>query len=157
MMDDPVEAPLPVTMALAAPALAWLAGAALVLVAALGGFRALAAPADLTLPEAAALRDGAEVLRQIRHGVNPNEAGRVRRGVIRDEEYLMTPLEAAIAARHAEVVQLLVRNGAALNATNFPVLFCLAEGNDAADIVSFLKENVPAAVVSECAGVRLPL
>ena len=153
-LNDPA---FPLTLALAAPALVWVAAAAVVLLAALGGYRALAAPADLTLPEAAALRDEAEVLRQIRHGVDPNMAARVRRGVIRDEAYLLTPLEAATAARHGEVVRLLVGNGAELNDTNFPVLVCLAEGNGAADIVSFLNEHAPAGAVSGCEGVRLPL
>jgi ankyrin repeat protein len=84
-------------------------------------------------------------------------AGRVRRGVIRDAAYLLTPLEAAAAARHGEVVRLLVGNGAELNDTNFPVLFCLAQGSGAADIVSFLQELAPPGVVFECDGVHLPL
>ena len=155
--DDTVEAPLSVALALAAPALVWLAAAAMVLLAALGGYRALAAPADLTLPEAAALRDEAEVLRQIRHGVDPNLAGRVRRGVIRDEAYLLTPLVAATAARHGEVVRLLMANGAELNDTNFRVLFCLAQDNGADDIVSFLKAHALSSAVLSCEGVRLPL
>ncbi len=155
--EDTVEAPLSVALALAAPALVWLTAAAVVLLAALGGYRALAAPADLTLPEAAALRDEAEVLRLIRHGVDPNVAGRVRRGMIRDEEYLLTPLEAATAARHGEVVRLLIGNGAELNDTNFPVLFCLAQGSGAADIVSFLNEHAPVDARVDCDGVRLPL
>ena len=118
---------------------------------------ALAAPADLTLPEAAALRDEAEVLRQIRHGVDPNLAGRVRRGVIRDEEYLLTPLEAATAARHGEVVRLLVGNGAELNDTNVPILFCLAQRSGAADIVSLLNEHAPVDARADYDSVRLPL
>ena len=155
--EDAVEAPLSVALALAAPALVWLAAAAVVLLAALGGYRALAAPADLTLPEAAALRDEAEVLRQIRHGVDPNLAGRVRRGVIRDEEYLLTPLEAATAARHGEVVRLLVGNGAELNDTNVPILFCLAQRSGAADIVSLLNEHAPVDARADYDSVRLPL
>ena len=154
-----VEAPLSVALALAAPALVWLAAAVALLLATLGGYRALAAPADLTLPEAAALRDEAEVLRQIRHGVDPNMPGRVRRGVIRDEEYLLTPLVAATAARHGEVVRLLMANGAELNDADFQILVCIAQENGAADIVSFLNEHAPAPVGAraDCDNVHLSL
>ncbi len=157
--ESTVEAPLSVVLALAAPALVWLVAAAALLLATLGGYRALAAPADLTLPEAAALRDEAEVLRQIRHGVDPNVPGRVRRGVIRDEEYLLTPLVAATAARHGEVVRLLMANGADLNNANFQILVCIAQENGAADIVSFLNEHAPAPVGArpDCDNVHLPL
>ena len=144
-------------VALAAPALLWLAAVGAIMIIALVGYRALAAPADLTLSEAAAIRDGAEVLRQMRVGADPDAPGRIRRGIIRDQEYLMTPLEAATAARHLEVLQLLVRNGAAVNESNFPVLFCLAQESDATDIISFLQEHAPSGVVFECEGVRLPL
>ena len=144
-------------VALAAPALLWLAAVGAIMIIALVGYRVLAAPADLTLSEAAAIRDGAEVLRQMRAGADPDAPGRIRRGIIRDQEYLMTPLEAATAARHLEVLQLLVRNGAAVNESNFPVLFCLAQESDATDIISFLQEHAPSGVVFECEGVRLPL
>lgn len=154
---DTLDAPLSIALALAAPALVWLAAAAMLLLATLGGYQALAAPADLTLAEAAALRDEAEVMRQIRHGADPNLAGRVRPGVIRDEAYLLTPLEAATAARHVEVVRLLVRGGAELNDTNLPVLVCLARENGADDIVVFLSEHAPVGLRADCDRVPLPL
>lgn len=143
--------------AVAGPGIVWLAAAAAILAASLGGYRALAAPADLTLSEAAAIRDEAEVLRQIRAGADPDARGLVRRGMISDPEYLMTPLEAAIAAGHGEVVRLLLRNGAVINDANFSLLFCLAEEHGTPDIVSFLNEHAPSGIAVQCDGIRLPL
>ena len=156
-MREGEEKTFALAVVLAAPALVWLAAAGAIVIAALIGYRALAAPADLTLSEAAAIRDEAEVLRQIGAGADPNIPSRVRPGLIGDPEYLMTSLEAATVAGHLEVLQLLVRNGATVNESNFPVLYCLAQESDASDIVSFLQEHVPSGVVFECEGVRLPL
>jgi hypothetical protein len=142
--------------AIALPAVAWLVSATLVLIAASIGYRALAAPLDLTLPEAAVLRDEAEVLRQIAHGVDPDVKGPIRRGVFADDGFVMTPLEAAIAARHVEVVQLLVRNGARIDDGSLPRLICLAKRNSALDIVAFLAERSPASAAADCSAVRLP-
>lgn len=157
MRQGPAKAP-PVVLdiALAAPAVLWLAVAAAVLVAVLAGFRALAAPADLTLPEAAALRDQAEVLRLIGRGADPNAAASIRRGMLRGNEVRMTPLEAAVEARHLEVVQLLVRHGADVDAANVPVLLCLARSVRAAEIVAFLERQQPSHGPPRCEDVRLP-
>jgi hypothetical protein len=151
------QTPWFLVVALVGPALAWLVGAAIVLLASLAGYRALAAPADFTLSEAAALRDGAEVLRQIGAGRDPSARAVVRPGVLSDPEYLITPLEAATAARHTEVVQLLLRRGAVLNDANMVVLFCLAQDTKATGILSILMEQAPPGFDPDCAGVHLPL
>lgn len=154
---DRGEPPPIVFWSLLAPAAAWFTGAAAIVLASVAGFPALAVPADLTLAEAAAIRDEAEVLKRIRSGADPNVPALVRRGIISDPEYLLTPLEAATAAGHVEVVRLLVANGAALNARNFPVLYCLAQTKEAADIVAVLKEHAPPGAIFNCDNVRLPL
>jgi hypothetical protein len=158
MSGPPLENRIaPLEAALALPALAWLAAATVVLAAVLLGYRALAAPADLTITEAAVLSDEAELLRQIRHGANPNADASMRRGMLGDQDYIMTPLEAAIAGRHAEVVQLLVDNGATLASNNFPRLLCLARLSDAADIVAVLETHAPPrSAAVDCTGIRLP-
>lgn len=146
-----------IELALALPALAWIAAATLVMVSTLLGYRALAAPADVTMAEAAVLRDEAELLRQMRHGANPNTAAPVRRGMLSDQDYILTPLEAAIAARHAEVVQLLVENGATLDSQNVPRLLCLARIGDATQIVALLESHSPMRATSvDCSGIRTP-
>ena len=143
--------------ALALPALAWMAVGAVLLVATLFGYRALAAPADLTMAEVAVVRDEAELLRQIRHGAAPNVQTTIRRGMLSDQDYFMTPLEAALAGRHVETFQLLVENGATLTSRNFSRLTCLARLSEATDIVAFLERHSPPdAGAVECTGVRLP-
>ena len=147
----------PLEVAIALPALAWMAAGTLLLVATLFGYRALAAPADLTMAEAAVLRDEAELLRQMRHGADPNVQASMRRGMLSDQDYIMTPLEAGIAGRHVEVVQVLVENGTKLDSKNFPRLLCLARLNDATDIVAFLETHTPPrGTAVDCSGIRLP-
>jgi hypothetical protein len=144
-------------MALAVPPLAWIAAATLILIAAFFGYRALAAPADLTMSEAAVLRDEAELLRQIGHGASPDIEYMIRRGMLSEQDYILTPLEAAIAARHAEVVQLLVDNGTKLTDANLPRLVCLARFNETPDIAAFLQVHLPpGAAAVDCTGIRLP-
>lgn len=157
MAVDRSEPPPIVFWSVLAPGAVWFAAAAVIVLVSLAGFPPLAAPADLTLAEAAAIRDEAEVLKRLRSGANPNAPVLVRRGIVSDPEYVLTPLEAATAAGHADVVRLLVRNGAALNARNFPVLYCLAQTKEAADIVAVLKEHAPPGAIFNCDNVRLPL
>jgi hypothetical protein len=66
----------------------------------------------LNLAEAAALRDGGEVARLLAVGEDPNATYPVRRGFVRSFPMRMTPVAAALAARRAEIVQLLLDGGA---------------------------------------------
>lgn len=144
-------------LAVAGPALLWIFAGAVLLAATMFGYRALAAPRDLTMSEAAVLRDEAELLRQMKHGSSPDAAYPIRRGMLSEQDYILTPLEAGIAARHAEVVQLLVDNGAKLTGANLPRLVCLARLNDATDIATFLQAHAPPNVSElDCTGIRLP-
>src|SRR5690606_36396339 len=60
----------------------------------------------LTLSEAAATRDGGEVLRLIeQEGADPNRTYRVRAGILRGEAESLLSLEAAVASRRAEIVR----------------------------------------------------
>ena len=153
----PHKKSLPFELAVAAPAMAWLALAALLLVAVAVGYRALAAPENLTMPEAAALRDEAQILRQVAHGGDPSAEATLRRGIIGEQDYILTPLEAAIAARHADVVEVLMKSGARVDDKTFPRLLCLARLNSAADIVALLERDPPLPVTSvDCSGIRLP-
>ena len=147
-----------VKFALGGPSLAWvgMVGAFVVLAAATG-YRPFAAPGDLTLPEVAGLRDLLAIEGQIRRGADPNARARVRPGIIRSTPLEVTPLEAAVGIRRLDVVQLLVRHGARIDAGNGPVLRCFAERERAADIVEYLRARLAAdAPPVECAGVALP-
>jgi hypothetical protein len=143
--------------ALAGPSLACIACAvALVVLATATGYYPFGAPADLTLSEAAALRDNLEMTRQLRHGADPNRRASVRRDIVRSTPLEMTPLESAVAIRRAEVMELLVRNGARIDATNYPVLRCFAERENAGDVLAYLQQAVPAAPPVDCDGITLP-
>ena len=146
-----------VVWALVAPAVVVVSASAILAAAGFAGYMPLTAPPDLTLSEAAAIRDEAEVVRRIDEGANPNGSALVRRGMLSDGDYLLTPLEAAAASRHVEIVRLLLREGAEVNGANFQTLYCLAQEVHADDIVVLLKEHTPAGSLSSCEGVRLPL
>jgi hypothetical protein len=77
------------------------------------GYRGLAQPEAQTAAEAAALGHAARTLQLIAEGQNPNQPQQVRTGFLDPGEYELRPLEAAIVGRHAELVRLLLRNGAA--------------------------------------------
>jgi hypothetical protein len=76
------------------------------------GYRGLAQPEAQTSAEAAAVGHAARTLQLIEEGKNPNQPQRVRAGFLDAGEYDLRPLEAAILGRHAELVRLLLRNGA---------------------------------------------
>jgi hypothetical protein len=156
-MSDAAPSRLWLLLALAGPGLVLLTAAAVTLAAAaLGVAEPFAAPADLTLAEAAAIGDDADVLRQIRAGADPDAPAIVRRGMVSDTEFLLTPLEAATANAHAETIDLLVRSGAALDHDTARVLICLAQDKGEADIAALLTRHVPGAA-PVCRDVRLPL
>ena len=65
-----------------------------------------------SLAEAAALRDGPAIVRYIERGADPDQPGDVRAGIVSDEPRTMTPLQAAIASRDRDIVQLVRDEGA---------------------------------------------
>ena len=142
------------SLALGIPALAWTLVATVILISALTGYRPLAAPRDLTLSEAAAIRDPLEILRQIRSGADPNKPERVRRDLLKSDEYTMTPLEAAVAVRRLEIFQLLQKHGAVVGVANLPTLLCFAEQERATDIATYVKASEGNEI--SCAGVHMP-
>jgi len=77
------------------------------------GYRGLARSEAETIAEAAALGHAARALQLIEEGQNPNQPQHVRANFLDAANYELRPLEAAIVARHAELVRLLLRVGAA--------------------------------------------
>jgi hypothetical protein len=110
----------------------------------------------LTLPEAAALRDNGEVVRLIDLGEDPNRAGPVRQNFLRDAAQVVTPLEAAVGARRADMVELLLQNGAVMDAAMWTRLMCFAEVVDAGDVRDVLEPRRPANASDRCADVPTP-
>jgi hypothetical protein len=133
-----------------------VAAAILMMVLAIGSMPAVGAFAPrepLTLAEAAGLHDKAEIVRLIRRGHDPNIPARVRRGVLRSPEYVMTPIEAAIAGRRVDVVGLLTQMGAVIDEHNYPVLWCFALANKDADVIAFVEARQQGNTPRDCTSV----
>jgi len=81
------------------------------------GYRGLARSEAETIAEAAALGHAARALQLIEEGQNPNQPQHVRANFLDAGNYELRPLEAAIVARHAELVRLLLRVGAGFDKT----------------------------------------
>ena len=110
----------------------------------------------LTLPEAAALHDSGEIVRLIDLGEDPNVAGPVRPDLLRNDAQVVTPLEAAVGARRADIVELLLENGAVMDAARWTRLMCFAEVIDAGDVRDLLQPRRPAGASDACEGVQTP-
>ena len=96
----------------------------------------------LTLSEAAALRDQGEVARLIEAGADPNRQYDLRPDVLAIRR--ATPLEAAVAARRAEIINVLMHEGATLDETGWRRLHCVAVETGAADVVRAIDVQKPA-------------
>jgi hypothetical protein len=129
---------------------------AAVLVMAAAGYEPLWEPPAVTMSEAAALRDAATALQLIRAGHNPNDRYPVRAGIIRSHEVVLTPLEAAVAARREEVVQALLAHRAK-HPGGIEALRCLAAASGALTVVAYL-DGAFGAPASEpaCGRVEVP-
>jgi len=110
----------------------------------------------LTLSEAAALRDEAEVLLLIGRGADPNAPGVVRRDFLRGTEDVLTPLEAAVGARREQMIELLLQLGATLDAPTWTRLTCFAERHDAPAAGRVLAAHRPDGADADCEGVATP-
>lgn len=97
---------------------------------------------DLTLSEAVLVRDGAESLRLIRNGRDPNRAWPVRADLSetgRDD--VMTPLEAAVAIRRVELVRLLLAQGAVVTSAERSALIDRAQRGGGRDVAEYLEQH----------------
>jgi hypothetical protein len=128
--------------------------AAIVVIAATGASPPFWRGGSLTLSEAAALHDQGELVRMIAAGSDPNAVYPLRPGVLAVRS--LTPLEAAVGARRAEMVDLLVLHGATVDAPTWLRLHCFAIGTGAADVVATLDRHKPADATASCEGISTP-
>lgn len=96
----------------------------------------------LTLAEAAALRDQGEVARLIEAGADPNGEYPLRPDVLAVSR--ATPLEAAVLARRPEIIQLLMREGAAVDERTWRHLHCVAAEIGQNDVIDAIDAYRPA-------------
>jgi ABC-type uncharacterized transport system auxiliary subunit len=110
----------------------------------------------VNISEAAALRDSATVLRLIRRGEDFAAPHSVRAGVLFDRAITLTPVEAAVAARRAEVVEALL-SSQRLEAAAWQRAFCVAAAVPDEDIRAVVNAHRPdGAADADCAGYRRP-
>ena len=95
----------------------------------------------MSLAEAAALRDAGDVARQLAAGADPNAVFPVRGGVLDALPMRVTPLEAAVEARRAEIVSLLLARGAKPADIEWIRLSCLARERGAPDVELELQQR----------------
>jgi len=138
----------------AAPPLAALAiNVAILVPGAGGGTPPFWRGGSLTLSEAAALHEG-ELVRLIAAGTDPNARYPLRPGVLAVTP--LTPLEAAVGARRAEMVELLMLHGATMDSGNWTRLRCFAIETGAPDVVAMVGRYRPAGARESCDDVATP-
>ena len=139
------------TVIAAAPALAALAFSAVIAGGWVTGARLFWALPAMTLSEAAATRDAGEVVRLIEiQGRDPNASYPVRDGVL-GRATMVTPVEAAVIVKRAEMVRLLYKHGASPRDEERQRLACLARTNGAGDVVAALVPGAERAAPLPCA------
>ena len=127
-----------IAIAAAAPALAALGFSVVIAVGWVIGSHPFWARPELTLSEAAATRDSAEVVHLIeQRGQNPNASYAVREGVMGPATSI-SPVEAATISKRAEMVRLLLRHGATPTPEERHRLACVALEIGAGDVVDAL-------------------
>lgn len=100
------------------------------------------------LAEAAAFRDGAEVVRRMSAGESAGVAAEVRPGFISGSDAVtVTPLEAAAKARRIEIVRLLIDLEGDVDPGVWTKAWCIA---DEEGIRAVLLAHRPAAATTEC-------
>jgi hypothetical protein len=91
------------------------------------------------LAEAAALRDGAAVIRRFERGEGPNDAAEVRADILSHRAMTMKPLAAAAGARDREMVQLLLELGAVVDASVWQQAWCISNAPSVRDLLTTLR------------------
>jgi hypothetical protein len=91
--------------------------------------------------EAAAAGDAPTALRYLRMGDNPTRMYPLRSDVISSRIVSATTLEAALWSRHIEMIRVLDREGAIVDADERRQLACLAQDLDLPDIANYLAPD----------------
>ena len=90
------------------------------------------------IAEAAAMGNGAETLRRLLDGEDPNRIQDVSPEIISGALTRLTALEAAVLSKRVQLVQLLDSRGVIVNADTRLTLSCIAHAAEARDIVDYL-------------------
>ena len=112
-----------------------------VLAGALVGWEPLWHEPELTMSEAAALKDRGTMQRLISNGVDPNALARVRAGILKYYDIVVTPLEASVGTRTPTAMEFLLARGARMDTRERSVIVCLAIKDDAREIIEYLDQK----------------
>lgn len=112
-------------------------------------------PDNVTLAEAIATGNYAEVARQLENGVDPNPPFDVRGGVLGDRPARLTPLQAAVRARNPVLLQMLLDHGAVVGPTGLSVLKCMNDEDGDREVRQIL-DALPGELVLSCTEVSIP-
>jgi hypothetical protein len=107
----------------------------------------------VNLAEAAGVRGESEVVRLIEDGVDPDAKYPIRAGLIFAYPMSLTPLEAVVANDDPVMVKQLVAKGAALDASLWTHLRCIADGDRVPPVLDELR---PPGAAETCEGVVRP-
>jgi hypothetical protein len=107
---------------------------------------------ELNLAEAVAVRDTAEVVRQLEAGADPNLRQPVRPGLLGSAAVEALPLEAAVSIRRPELVAVLRQRGAEAGPDTWRRLTCFAQREGFGEIVAALSPYRPGDAEPACAG-----
>ena len=143
-----------ILIAVALPALGWIALSLLWLASAALGVPRGFDGRTMTLTEASAVASHADAARLLGSGADPNAPGRLRAYLVTNDENTMTPLEAATGAIRTGPVQMLVDRGATIDERNYAVLWCGAMARRNQDMLRFLQSRRTDHAPIDCAAVR---
>jgi hypothetical protein len=110
---------------------------------------------SLTLPEAIATANYAEVARLLEDGTDPNPAATIREDLLTGHLMRLTPMQTAVWTRNVQIARMLRERGVIAGTTGMGVLKCLNAEHPDVDIKALLDEMAPD-VNPDCATVTLP-
>jgi hypothetical protein len=119
-------------------------------VASAAGLAPTAGDYQLTLAEAAALHDIAEIVRLVRTGADPRQPAPVRAGILREQRMVVTPMTAAILERRVDVIAVLADVGARIRAEELPQYWCLAKVRGDAAVLAAIEAQAPPPANIDC-------
>jgi hypothetical protein len=143
----------PAALALGLPAVVLSGVIIAVAIASIGGLVPTARDYQLTLAEAAALHDVAEIVRLVRRGGDPRAPAAVRAGMIGEDAMMLTPMAAAILERRADVIALLADVGARIRPDEFAQYWCLAHARGDGAVVAAVEAQTPRAPSVDCSSI----
>ena len=78
----------------------------------------------------------------------------MRAELLRNDAQVVTPLEAAVGIDRPDMIEVLLDNGAVLDAMTWTRLMCFAAAIEADEAVDFLEQRRPAGAATACDHVR---